>query len=607
MGGRLERRGRGARVNDGDRGFGIDALEPRILYSGSSHTLGCACGVCLGGVPDEFAHAPLTDVHAPAHAGTPLDLSKTFELHSLAGAAHTIYLDFDGHTTANTLWNQFSTDGSAFTTPAYSIDGDAAFSIAELTNIQHIWARVAEDFAPFQVNVTTQEPPLEALIRSGAGDATWGVRVVVGGAGTQWYGAAAGGVAWIGSFTWNSDTPVYVFEDNLGNGHEKFTAEAITHEVGHALGLGHDGTGDSSYYDGHGSGETGWAPIMGAAYHQNLTQWSRGQYSGANNREDDLAIITTRNGFGYRPDDRGDSLADAEPLAVRGGRVAATGIIERNTDVDVYSVTVAAGEVTFRIDPAARGPNLDVLAQLVDASGNILAAANPAASLGASITATVPAGTYYLRVSGGASSSGWYNSYASLGQYTVTGEVRAAAAAATPSLMINHVVSHEGNGWGRMAISLSEPSPTPVVVTWRTAPSTATTARDFYARAGQVTFAPGQTLRLIWVKLIDDAQSEPTERLMVGLADPRGASISRMWGSLQILDNEPGAAARRIAAAGSPASAASTPAPATAAIPWQLQQPRPAAAAPFAWSLRAAPGEADDAADDLLAQLPAVA
>lgn len=33
----------------------------------------------------------------------------------------------------------------------------------------------------------------------------------------------------------------------------------------------HDGTGSTAYYEGHGSGETGWAPIMGTSYYKNLT------------------------------------------------------------------------------------------------------------------------------------------------------------------------------------------------------------------------------------------------------------------------------------------------------------------------------------------------
>ena len=169
----------------------------------------------------------------------------------------------------------------------------------------------------------------------GTGDAAWGIRVVIGGSSTDWFSTEAyGGVAYVGSFTWPSDTPAFVFEDNLFNGSEKHVAEAITHEAGHGLGLEHDGTNAGvEYYTGHGSGATGWAPIMGNGYSRELTQWSKGEYPNANNTEDDLSIITTSNGFGYRPDDHGDVLTAATALNPAGDTIlAGEGIIERNTD-----------------------------------------------------------------------------------------------------------------------------------------------------------------------------------------------------------------------------------------------------------------------------------
>ncbi|MEX2214475.1 MAG: M12 family metallo-peptidase, partial [Phycisphaeraceae bacterium] len=231
-------------------------------------------------------------------------LTDTFSLASLPGASHTIYLDFDGHVTSGTIWNTNFNGGNDFVTPAYDFDGNtASFSDSELQRIQYIWARVAEDFIPFNVNVTTMDPGSAALIKSGSSDPSWGVRVVIGGSSYDWFGQGAGGVAYVGSFNWNSDTPTFVFEAQLGNGHEKYTAEAISHEAGHTLGLSHDGTSTTGYYEGHGSGATGWAPIMGVGYYKELVQWSKGEYSGANQKQDDLAIITSQNGFGYRTDD----------------------------------------------------------------------------------------------------------------------------------------------------------------------------------------------------------------------------------------------------------------------------------------------------------------
>jgi hypothetical protein len=46
-----------------------------------------------------------------------------------------------------------------------------------MTQIQYIWQRVAEDFAPFDVDVTTQAPAPEALTRASSTDTVFGTTV----------------------------------------------------------------------------------------------------------------------------------------------------------------------------------------------------------------------------------------------------------------------------------------------------------------------------------------------------------------------------------------------------------------------------------------------
>ncbi len=412
----------------------VEILEERTLLSAATGAIDDGYVDALGNAYDVLPVVPdgdATDL-GPADGtgnydgtGTIADLSQTFFLSSDPGATHTIYLDFNGEVTAGTVWNSSFTGGADIVTPAYSMDSNPAFSDAELTAIQAIWQRVAEDFLPFDVNVTTQDPGSAALTKSGSGDSAWGVRVVIGGTGT-WYASNVGGVAYVGSFNWNSDTPAFVFEDHLGNGNDKYTGEAISHEVGHTLGLSHDGSSSTEYYAGQGSGETGWAPIMGVGYYQSLTQWSQGEYSGANNRQDDLAIITSQNGFGYRPDDVGNTAGTSAALFSSGGVVSDSGIIESRSDVDVYSFNTGAGAINLQALVAGRGADLDLLLELYDAGGQLVASANPADQLSASLTATVGAGTYYLHVSGvgkGDPLVSGYSDYASIGSYRLTGSI----------------------------------------------------------------------------------------------------------------------------------------------------------------------------------------
>ncbi|NES70930.1 MAG: hypothetical protein F6K24_39830, partial [Okeania sp. SIO2D1] len=392
------------------------------LVRATSYAVGATGQYGLTTTAGKFASVPDNPGTIVPETYRPFNANQVFNLNSNSSANHTIYLDFNGHTTTGTAWN--SNQSSIFT-PAYDIDGNSSsFSNTERERIWRIWQRVAEDFSPFNVNVTTQAPSSDKLIKSSFGDTQWGVRVAIGGSSSDWLNGNFGGIAYLDSFNWNTDTPAFVFENNLGNGNEKSTAEAISHEVGHTLGLEHDGTFSVEYYAGHGSGATGWAPIMGNSYSRELTQWSRGEYSGADNLENDLDIITGQNGFSYRADDYADTLTNAAALAMSGGNVETYGIIERNTDYDWFSFTTT-GNINLSIDAFDRGPNLDILARLYNASGQLVLYSNPIGSLSAGFSASLGAGQYYLSVTGtgqGSPSTG-YSDYGSLGQYSITGTI----------------------------------------------------------------------------------------------------------------------------------------------------------------------------------------
>lgn len=359
---------------------------------------------------------------------TAIPLDQTFLLHSRPGANRTIYLNFTGGTVSGTAWNSSYGIASIYAQP-YDIDGNpGSFSTAELQNIQSIWQRVAEDYAAFDVDVTTELPLPGALTRTSTSDLTYGTTVMIT---RDWVpgGCGCGGFAYLGVFDDTSEyyKPAWVFLDHLGNGNEKYVAEAISHEAGHNFGLNHDGYNDGTtskgYYDGAGN----WAPIMGVGYYKAVTQWSKGEYPYATNKEDDLAVMQLY-GLPLRADDHGNDFATATALTstLSNGlqNLSGTGVIQTRSDVDVFRLVSGAGPITLNVSPFEKGPNLDIGIALYDGSGNLVASSTPADRLSASVSiANAAAGVYYLVVDGtgnGDLATG-YSDYASLGMYTITG------------------------------------------------------------------------------------------------------------------------------------------------------------------------------------------
>lgn len=520
---------------------GAQALEARRLFSvapGADLDLesedGSGCPVCgSGGCSEHMGDdgtvlvkclykASRTPPSLPVAPMLPVaPLVDTFKLHSLPSATKKIYLDFDGHVTAGTAWQR----GASFNTPAFSLDADyATFSESERRAIQEVWARVAEDFYPFDVDVTTEQPPLDDLRKAGQGDERWGMRVVIGGRG-EWMAGAAG-VAYLNSFNWDSDTPCFVFADQSWKTNLNFMASCVSHEVGHTFGLRHDGFRGAEYYAGRGTGETGWGPIMGNPGFVNLTQWSKGEYGGSTNREDDLAIITTRNGFGYRADDHGGTLTTATVAPSADFEIS--GFVGAGGDVDMFRFTTT-GQFQASVSPISVGTNLDILASLLDATGQVVLTSNPVDKVGASFTTTVAAGTYYLAVRGtgmGDINSTGYTAYGSLGQYTVK---VGAPSGPTPSLSIADARVVEGNTGTtvvEVSVSLSVAAQGAVTVAYATADGTATTAdADYGAASGTVTFAAGETRKTVVIQVKSDTRQELDESFFVRLSNPSGAVI----------------------------------------------------------------------------------
>lgn len=334
---------------------------------------------------------------------------------------YVIYIDLDGEQTSSS-W------GNIYAQPLQSWTDAQVFEI---------WQVAAQDFLVWDINVTTDRSMYDAQPNSRK------MMCIVTSTLDAADGQAIGGIAHIGSFGGNSFNPCWVFNKGV-----KKTGETVCHEVGHTLGLNHDGTGNSTYYQGHNN----WAPIMGAAYStktvtiddaNRLSHWSKGEYSGADNGENDLGIIGNYNGFSLTPDEHANtaSAAATDLVIETDGKVVSeknTGIIQTRTDLDVFKFTVPACNLDLTAAPyysaqLNRYPNLNIKLRLLNSEGTALltedslppTVANTWAAMSASIKLDgLAEGMYYLEIDGvgqGSSGAVGYTDYCSIGGFNISG------------------------------------------------------------------------------------------------------------------------------------------------------------------------------------------
>jgi len=348
-------------------------------------------------------------------------LAQTFLLHSRPTATRKIYLDFDGHTTSGTPWNASWRGGADFTTPAFSSDGSPAFTDAEKAIVQETFRRVAEHFAPWDVDVTTQDPGVEGLRKIGAGDLSYGIRVVIG---PDVNATGAGGIAYLNSFDDSIDTPCFVF---TGAGSSaSYVAGVTSHEVGHTVSLVHQGQnpGTGEYFSGHGTGALSWSPIMGNGLRP-VNQWAKGQYLNATSTQDNVvAIANVTSGVPFATDDHADTLGSATVMP--GVSVTGGGVISSASDFDLFKFTAGRGNVVITPKVSLVAPNLRLHINVLNSAGTVLASFSGVGTAGSMapdpITFFAPAGgVYYLEFYGIGNGDGitsGYTDYGSIGIYS---------------------------------------------------------------------------------------------------------------------------------------------------------------------------------------------
>ncbi len=218
----------------------------------------------------------------------PFPVETTFKLHSNPGANVTLYIDVNGYEEgfgSHAIQDPFSgrePANEAISTP-FDLDGDpSTFNDDERKRIQQIWLELASFYSSFDIDVTTEEPSHNALIRTSADDLQFGIRVLAGG--TLFNPLINSGSRDFenlnvqiknkrkdlnpAEFILADHNPTYGSEsipDRRGAGH------VLLHEVGHTMGLKHlDSSQRRGAIDGREiigatgtASETAWRTAMG--------------------------------------------------------------------------------------------------------------------------------------------------------------------------------------------------------------------------------------------------------------------------------------------------------------------------------------------------------
>lgn len=319
-------------------------------------------------------------------------------LHSNPGSSKTLHLNFRGNVVTGDWILNGAENVKGLETYTFDFDNDAShFGAVDQSMIRQIWAIVAEDFAPFDIDVTTDY--------SGEYGNGLAINVAIGDTNKNY--ALATGTARLHGFADGVDLPVVVptaniqrnmairlIEEDYGVSYKPdedmilhymdtrildigmAIGNTVSHESGHFFGMEHDRASNGDEYD---RGTDEWTPIMGtnlahdrSTWSVHLVNWEWIDHVHTPIYEDNFAQLIGV--LGPRLDDHGDSDEFAQPMAdVNAGiRFEAAGIISTMSDVDVFSfVAPRTGEYAIDVSVPAYA-NLDVAVDWYRSSGPLL-------------------------------------------------------------------------------------------------------------------------------------------------------------------------------------------------------------------------------------------
>jgi|GEM_PF-2115966 len=107
-----------------------------------------------------------------------------------------------------------------------------------------------------------------------------------------------------------------------------------------------------------------------------------------------------------------------------------------------------------------------------------------------------------------------------------------------PTISVRDMTVVESPGTVAVNVSLSSAYNQTVRVVAYTREATAKQRFDYYGLTRNLTFAPGETSKTVWIQIVDNATAEPTENFRVRLIRPENATIADEEAVVTITDND---------------------------------------------------------------------
>ncbi|MEP6501747.1 MAG: Calx-beta domain-containing protein [Betaproteobacteria bacterium] len=113
-----------------------------------------------------------------------------------------------------------------------------------------------------------------------------------------------------------------------------------------------------------------------------------------------------------------------------------------------------------------------------------------------------------------------------------------ATAASLPRIVVSDATADEAGTYLEFVVSLSAPSTQSVQVSYNDSNVTAANGSDYVAQASTLTFAPGETTKVVKIPVLDGLTVEPTEYMTLNLSSAVNATIAQPRAYGTILDND---------------------------------------------------------------------